>query len=220
MSSELRILLIDDHAVVRQGLAMMINSEPDFEVVGEAKNGIEALEFLETESVDLIVSDLDMPEMNGLELAKKLKGEPVELILLTMHDNETLFRAALDHGALGFLLKDEMVETIHRGIRAVAGGELFVSPSMAKFLLPETKPTQSEPDGGLASLTPAEQKVLQLVAESLPSKQIADRLNLSYHTVTTHRRNIAAKLGLTGKLPLLNYALEHREKIDALPNAR
>lgn len=217
MSSTIKVLVVDDHPVVRKGLVHMIAEDSQLLVVGEASNGGEALAFILSSEVDVIVSDIDMPQMDGLQLAKSVRNNKPEMgiVLLTMHEDEDLFRAALEHGIQAYLLKDEVIDSICLGIHAASRGEAYVSPTLSKYLLSPRK-KDSPALSKFSTLSPAEISVLKLVAENLVSKQIADQLNLSYHTITTHRKNIAQKMELAGKIPLLNFALEHREHIRAL----
>ncbi|BCX47118.1 DNA-binding response regulator [Haloferula helveola] len=222
MSQIIRVLVVDDHPIVRKGMAQIIGEDPAMEVVGNSSNGEEALSFLLTNPADVVVSDYEMPGMDGIELARRLAGlkPPLPLVLLTMHKDEDLFNAATDAGICAYLLKDEVLDNIAQGIRAASGGESYVSPSLAQFVMRRSRSTQDlkERHTGLDSLTPAERAVLKRIALNLASKEIASELHISPHTVTTHRRNIAQKLELTGKHPLLNFALANRSAILSLPD--
>ncbi len=221
MSDPLRILVVDDHPIVRHGLKQIISDEDALEVVAEANHGQEALDWLASHQADVVVTDFDMPTMNGLELAQHLSARrpPIPVVLLTMHADEDVFNEAVNRGVAVYLVKDEVVDTIAQGIQAAAAGEAYVSPSLAKFVMRRSQRTNrlKEEQQGLETLTPSERAVLKLVAENRSSKEIGDALSISPHTVSTHRSNISQKLGLSGKHPLLNFALANRSAILSLP---
>lgn len=220
MSQPIQILLVDDHPVVRRGMLQIIADDRELEVVAEAGGGDEALELLARHAIDVVVTDFDMPGMNGLQLASGLldRDPPVPVILLTMHENEQLFNEAIDRGISGYLLKDEAVDTITEGIKAAARGESYVSPSLSKYIMRRSQRSRDlqKKNTGLSSLTPTEREVLRRVAENKSSKEIASELGVSHRTITTHRNNISQKLGLTGKHPLLNFALANKSAILSL----
>ncbi len=221
MSEQLNIIVVDDHPIVRRGMIDIITEDERLSVVAEANDGAEALAAIEGGGVDVVVSDFDMPGMNGLELAARLRdlSPPVPIVLLTMHDDEDLFNEAIDRGVTAYLLKDEAIDNITEGIKCAARGDSFVSPSLSKYIMTRSRRNTElqESNAGLASLTPAERAVLKLVAQNLASKEIAASLGVSYHTITTHRSNISHKLGLSGKHPLLNFALANKSAIMSLP---
>ena len=220
MNQPIRVLVVDDHPVVRKGMAQIIEDDPAMTVVGNASNGQEAIAFLEASAADVVVSDFEMPGMDGLELANRLSSSspPVPLVLLTMHKDEDLFNAATDAGVCAYLLKDEVIDNIAQAILAASKGEAYVSPSLAGFVMRRSRQARSlkEEHTGLDSLTTAERAVLKRIARNLASKEIAAELHISPHTVVTHRRNIAQKLKLTGKHPLLNFALANRSAVLSL----
>ncbi len=217
MTHPLKILVVDDHPIVRKGLIQAIAEEDHLVVVGEASSAREALAFVTTNPVDVVVSDFRMPGMNGLELAVRLldRDPPIPVVLLTMHDDEEVFNEAANCGVLVYLLKDEIIDNIQKGIVAAAMGESFVSPSLGKLVMRRSQGTQrfKKKQSGLGKLTRSERAVLKQVAQSKSSKEVATALSISPHTVSTHRSNIAKKLGLSGKQPLLNFALANRSAI-------
>lgn len=217
MSDPVRVLLVDDHPVVRAGMRQFISEDDTLSVVAEAATGKEAVKIVETIAVDVVVTDYDMPGMDGIQLASiMLRHTPaIPVVLLTVHENEHLFNEAMDQGVSGYLLKDEVVSSINEGIRSVAEGNFYVSPSLSKYIARRSKRSAElqNRNSGLASLTKSERTILALVAENRSSKEIAAELGLSVRTVTTHRTNISHKLGLTGKHPLLNFALANRSAI-------
>lgn len=219
-ANPIRILIADDHPIVRKGMVQLITDDTTLSVVAEADNGHAALEFVKNNPIDVVVADFDMPEMNGLQLARELQqlSPPIPLVLLTMHKNEEIFNEALNSGVSAYLLKDEAIDTISTGIRAAAKGEAYVSPSLSKFVI--KRATQSntfrDENRGLEGLTPTERKVLRRIAQNLSSQEIASDLGVSYRTITTHRNNISIKLDLSGKHPLLNFALANKSAIMGL----
>jgi DNA-binding NarL/FixJ family response regulator len=221
MSKPLHVIVVDDHPIVRRGMVQIISEDETLKVVAEANNGAETLKLLPQVRADVVVSDFDMPVMNGLELASKLRAldPPLPLVLLTMHDDEDLFNEAIDRGVTAYLLKDEAIDNITEGIKAAARGDCFVSPSLARHIMARSRRTAAlqRDHTGLASLTTAERAVLRRVAENKASKEIADELGVSYHTISTHRGNISQKLGLSGKHPLLSFALANKSAILSLP---
>ncbi len=221
MISPLKILVVDDHPIVRKGLIQIIADNESLLVVGEAGSGAEALMFTERTEVDVVVTDFDMPGINGLELATRLleRTTPIPVVLLTMHQDEDIFNEAANSGVFVYLLKDEVVANIQQGIEAAARGDSFVSPSLARFVMRRSQRGNRlrEENTGLESLTPGERTVLKLVAQNKSSKEIASELSVSPHTISSHRSNISQKLALCGKHPLLNFALANRSAILNLP---
>lgn len=223
MTTPLKVLVVDDHPVVRTGLVQIIEDDGEYlKVVAEAGSGEKALEILNDTAVDVVVTDFDMPGINGLELASQLleRDPPLPIVLLTMHEDEDIFNEAANCGVHVYLLKDEVVSNIRQGIEAAANGDAFVSPSLARFVMRRTQRAAHlrEEHRGLDSLTAGERAVLKLVSKNLSSKEIATELGVSPHTVSSHRSNISQKLGLSGKHPLLNFALANRSAILNLPD--
>ena len=213
MTEPIRILIVDDHPIVRQGLRQTIEKEPDFVVLAEADNGQGALSLISELRPDVVVLDVDMPGMNGFELLKAWRETKMSLaaIMLTVHQEEEFFQEALRLGAQGYILKESAITDIVSGIRAVAAGQNYVSPALTSYLF---KPPPSERPGyGLEHLTATERSVLRLVAEYRTNNQIADELCISPHTVKTHRKNINAKLNLEGNHALMKFALENKTKL-------
>lgn len=212
MTEPIRILIVDDHPIVRQGLRQTIEKEPDFVVLAEADNGQGALSLISELRPDVVVLDVDMPGMNGFELLKALREtKSLAAIMLTVHQEEEFFQEALRLGAQGYILKESAITDIVNGIRAVAAGQNYVSPALTSYLF---KKTQSErPGQGLEQLTATERSVLRLVAEYKTNNQIADELCISPHTVKTHRKNINAKLNLEGNHALMKFALENKTRL-------
>jgi len=214
MIDKISIVLADDHPIVRRGLRLTIESDPSLQVVAEANDGQEALEQIRTRRPAIAVMDINMPRLDGLGVAKELQKArlAVEIVFLTLHSEEDLFHEAMDLGAKGYILKESAVTEIVDGIKSVARGQHFVTPSLTGYLLHRRQRAQrlTEALPGLSSLTPTEHRVLQLVAGYKSSKEIAAELFLHYRTVENHRTNICQKLGLRGHNALLKFALKQK----------
>lgn len=217
MSTKSTLILADDHPMFRLGLKTAIGMAKEFEIIAEADDGRIALDLIARRTPDIAVIDWQMPVLNGLEVLKEVKKQRVKtrIIILTMHNDESLFQEALDVGVCGFVLKDNAVADIVEGLRTVQQGEVYLSPKVSLAVLKRvrmaTRLRQEKP--GLDSLTVMERKVLKLVAGNITTKEIAAQLGVSPHTVETHRRNICQKLELQGSHSLLQFALEHRGQI-------
>jgi DNA-binding NarL/FixJ family response regulator len=214
MPDRIEIVIADDHPLFRSGLRHAVEKEERFVVVAEAGDGKSALECIRKLRPTIVVLDLEMPVMNGLDTAKQIIREklPVAIIILTMYDDEEMFNEAMDIGVLGYVLKDSASVDIVRGIATVARGEYFVSPAMSATALKHRQSGNVTVDAriGILNLTPTERRVLGFVAENKTSAEIAAVLGISARTVDNHRTNICTKLGLSGNNALLRYALTHR----------
>jgi DNA-binding NarL/FixJ family response regulator len=206
----IRILLADDHAVVRRGLKLVLDAHPDLDVVAEAGDGGEAVERGLDESVDLAILDVSMPRMTGLQAALELSKRRPELkiLILSMHDNEQYLFEALRAGASGYVLKSVADRDLVEACRAAMRGEPFLYPAAVQALirdhLERAAAGEDAPTGGL---TPRELEVLKLIAEAHTSKEIADLLVISVKTVERHRANILEKLGMRDRVELTRYAI-------------
>lgn len=209
-SSTIRILLADDHALVRRGVRLILDQQPDLEVVAEAGDGAEAIELARTSEVDLAVLDIAMPRLTGLQAARELASlKPgLRILMLTMHDNEQYFFQALKAGASGYVLKSVADRDLVAACRAAMRDEPFLYPGAVTALirnyLDRARHGDETPD---QILTPREEEVLKLVAEGHSSKEIADLLFISIKTVQRHRANLLQKLGLRDRLDLTRYAI-------------
>ncbi|CAL9677094.1 Oxygen regulatory protein NreC [Streptomyces sp. enrichment culture] len=209
-SSTIRILLADDHALVRRGVRLILDQQPDLEVVAEAGDGAEAIELARTRDVDLAVLDIAMPRLTGLQAARELASarSDLRILMLTMHDNEQYFFQALKAGASGYVLKSVADRDLVAACRAAMRDEPFLYPGAVTALirnyLDRARRGQEDPD---QILTPREEEVLKLVAEGHSSKEIADLLFISIKTVQRHRANLLQKLGLRDRLDLTRYAI-------------
>ena len=219
--SKINIVLADDHVLVRNGIKAMLESDKELDVVGEAGNGIEALESAQRLHPDILVLDIRMPEMNGLEAAAKLaKYSPnTKAVILSMHDSEEYVMQALDAGAFGYLLKDTDKAEFVKALKQVHGGSKYFSGAVSNVLanrLLNTKPFTSKPssdtdreeDSDLYSLTRREKEILRMVVNGKQNKQIADASGKSVRTIETHRFNIMKKLGVNNAIDMVNKAVK------------
>ncbi len=202
----IRILLADDHAVVRQGFKMILGAQPDMEIVGEAGNGREAVELAEALKPEVVVMDVAMPELNGIEAARRLAASTphTRVLALSMHKDSVYVREILRAGARGYLLKDSGAADLISAVRAVASGEGFLSPGVSDAVLDDYRRHVTNP---IDLLTSREREVLQLLAEGRTNKEIAGVLNLSVYTVDAHRGRIMEKLNLHSINELVRFAV-------------
>lgn len=209
----IRVLLIDDHPIVRQGLRHLIDAEPDLNVVGEAGDTAVGATLLGELRPNVAIIDLNLPNPGSIDLVRLCRQlEPaVAPLILTMHREESTFRDALERGAAGYVLKENASSDVLLGIRAVAVGGMYLSPSIAGFLSRwrDSRDSQSNPSR-IDPLTPTERRVLRLIAANRTTKEIAHELCISPRTIDTHRAHISEKLGLRGAQALLRFALENR----------
>jgi two-component system, NarL family, response regulator NreC len=207
----IRILIADDHAVVRSGLRALLQADPDLDVVGEAENGLEALRLAENLRPDMVLLDITMPLESGIKTAQRLKEQHPELIVLflTMHEDEGLLHEALRAGATGYVIKRAEESEILQAIHAAHRGDIYVHPTMTRALLHQPLTTEHRRGSSLDPLTRREVDVLRLLARGNTNRQIASLLGLSMRTVENHRANLMGKLGLASRVELVNYAEEN-----------
>jgi two-component system, NarL family, response regulator NreC len=208
MSQKIRILLADDHAVVRQGFKLILGAQPDMEIVAEAGNGREAVELAEKLRPDVAVVDVAMPELNGIEATRRI-GEAAprtRVLALSMHKDSVYVREILRAGARGYLLKDQVDSDLLAAVRAVARGEGYLSPAVSDAVLNDYRKHVSNP---IDLLTSREREVLQMIAEGKTNKEIATVLNLSVYTVDAHRGRIMEKLNLHSVNELVRFAVRN-----------
>jgi DNA-binding NarL/FixJ family response regulator len=213
MGEQIQILIADDHPIVRQGLRQTIESAGGMEIAGESADGEEALAAAARLQPHVIILDVDLPKMDGFQVAQGLRELQMasKVIFLTVHREESFMRKALSLGAAGYVLKDSAVTDIISAIQAVSQNLPFISPAMTAYLLKNKTPSV---DGGLDSLTPAELRVLRLIAQYKTTKQIAEILFISPRTVESHRATVTQKLGLRGSHSLMRYALQNLSEIE------
>jgi DNA-binding NarL/FixJ family response regulator len=213
MADEVRIVLADDHPVVRKGLKMSIEEDVRLKVVAEAGDGEAALMLIKQLKPNLALVDIDMPKLGGIGVAKEVGRLKLEtkIIFLSFHRDEDFFRAAIDMGGKGYLLKDSATEEIVTAINTVLAGQLYISSAIALELLQGSK-AESKPqdDSLIGDLTPSERRILLLIADGLSSKEIGAEISIHYRTVENHRTNICRKLGIEGANALLRFAVQHK----------
>ncbi len=209
----IHILIAEDHRIVRDGLRMLLQSELDLVVVAEAENGREAIARAKETQPDLAILDISMPDLSGLEATRLIKTESpqTQVLILTMHDSDEYFFRALQAGASGYVLKKAATQDLIAAARAVARGEAFLYPSVAKKLIGDylhrVQPGAEE--SGYATLSEREREILLLLAQGLSNQEIADRLAITQSTLQTHRAHILDKLGLRSTADLIKYAVQH-----------
>jgi len=205
------VLLVDDHELVRQGIAAMLQGAGDVQVIAEAKTGREALEVARRELPDVVLMDVRMPDMDGLEATRKLKEERprTAVVMLTMHDNPAYLRDAVRAGAAGYLLKDVSKDELVDAIRQVSSGGAFIESQMLKGMLSEMKPNAGGPSPAAKNLTKREREILTLVAEGMSNREIAEKLVLSPETVKSHVAAILEKLNVSDRTQAAIYAVRN-----------
>ena len=209
--SQIRILLADDHTVIRRGLRALLERQSGFVVVAEAADGREAVETAAAVGPDVAVIDIGMPNLNGIEAAGRIteKRPETAVVILSMHADEGYVLKALKSGARGYLLKDSPEEDLINAIRAVHQGKAFFSPEISKMLAEDymRQMRQRGVEDSYELLTPREREILQMLGEGNSNKDVASKLNLSLHTIETHRGNILEKLNLHGTAEMILYAV-------------
>jgi DNA-binding NarL/FixJ family response regulator len=207
----IRVLLVDDHALARTGLRMVLDAEPDIEVVGEAANGNQAIHSVGRLRPDVVLMDVRMPELDGIAATREIAGGDARVLILTTFDLDEYVYDALAAGASGFLLKDVGPEQLSEGIRVVASGDALLAPAVTRRLIDElvaARRTAPASPPQLKELTPREREVLQLVAQGLSNVEIADLLVVEETTVKTHVSRLLAKLGLRDRVQAVIFAYE------------
>lgn len=208
----LRILVADDHALVRRGIRAVLHSQPAWRVVGEAANGREAIEKALRLKPDVVVVDVSMPELDGVEVTRQVRDAvpSAKVLVLTMHESDHMLRRALDAGARGYLLKSDLTDSLTKAVKAVVAGKRFLTPKVYELVLDRFLRTRSHHQQGVgagAPTTPREIEIIRLLSEGKTNKEIAVLLGISCRTVETHRSKIALKLGLHSLADLIHYAI-------------
>jgi DNA-binding NarL/FixJ family response regulator len=215
VDDEIRVLIADDHPVVRKGLRLSIEEDPGLIVIGEASDGETALAMIKKLKPDVAVLDIDMPKMDGLAVGRELTKQRLktEIIFLTFHSDEDLFRAAMEIGSKGYILKDSASQEIVAGVRAVAAGRPYLSSAItAQMLRKKESPPKTMGEELTGRLTPTERRVMQRIAQGKSSKDIGAELSIHYRTVENHRTNICRKFAIEGEgaNALLRFALQNK----------
>lgn len=207
----LRIFLADDHNVVRAGLKALINAQPDLEVVGEASDGVELLTLVNHVVPDIVVMDLSMPRLNGVETTQQLLGRMpmMRILILSVHEDATYLRRAIEAGATGYVLKRAAAESLIGAIRVVGSGNLYLDPALGVKLARNVMSGKNSVGTAAAVLSDREEAVLRLVALGYSNKEIAGQLTLSVKTVETYKARAMEKLSLYSRVAIVRYAVEH-----------
>ena len=207
----MKILLADDHTLVRRGIRALLETQADMEVVGEAAMGTEAVALARALAPDVVLMDIGMPELDGLQATAQIKHTlpNVNVLLLTIHDDANYLFRACSVGAAGYILKGAEVAELMMALQAVQRGEVYLQPAVAKLLVGDYLKRGDASQKQIEELTPRQREILALIAEGLTNQQIADKLVLSPFTVATHRQNVMEKLGLHNRVELVRYAIEH-----------
>ena len=204
----MRVLIADDHGIVRSGLRLLLERQPDIEVIAEAADGAEAREIAVRERPDLAILDVRMPKLTGLQVTREIKAQAPEVavLILSMHDDERYLFEALKAGASGYVLKTQADADLMEAIRAVERGEPFLTPAAQQALIKDVL-ERGRQSGDEEELTPREEEIVKLVAEAHTTRQIAEILHLSEKTVENHRGNAMRKLGMRDRVELVRYAI-------------
>jgi len=213
MNKEIRLLVVDDHNLVREGVIRLLAEVPGFHVVGEARNGMEAVQVNKEKFPDIIVMDISMPMLNGLDAAERIlkDNSRARVIILSMHCDDITVTRALKIGVSGFLLKTAAGEELVEAVRMVSQKKTYLSPEVSARMMNISQSAEPPANkNSLQILTMKERHILQLIAEGNSSKGIADLLGVSFHTVKTHRNNLMEKLGLHSVADLTRYAIENK----------
>ena len=216
-NAAITILIADDHPMFRDGLKQALLAAPEIRLIAEVGDGRSAITAIRQRKPDVAVLDIGMAGLNGLAVAREVRERalPVAITFLTMYNQEDMFNQAFNTGALGYVLKETAVTDIIPAIRSVASGRHYLSASISHFLVRRLsgRGHLKNHRPGLADLTPAESRIIKLIAEDKSSKEIAQVLGISFRTVETHRANISSKLGLHGSHSLLRFAFDHRDQV-------
>jgi len=211
--SPIRVLLADDHRILREGIRALIDDQEDMQVVGEAEDGLETVKKVAKLQPDVVVMDIAMPLLNGLEATRQIRRDfpQVKVLILTMHDNEEYIRQVLAAGALGYVLKDAAARDLLGAIRTVNQGEAVLSPAITRLVIEDyLRWGDIRPEDTTDGLTAREREVLQLIAEGYTNKEIAGIMSLSVKTIQSHRTNLMNKLDLHDRGELIKYAIQKK----------
>ncbi len=206
-----KVLIADDHAIVRTGLRALLQAEPTLHMVGEATGGFEAIEMIADLSPDILVLDLSMPDLDGIAVTKQLKPlyPDLKILILTLHEDEALLRESIKSGASGYILKRAAESELISAIQIVMRGDMYIEPSMLRSFIQEQSQSANLEHESAEPLTPREIDVLKLIVQGYTNRQVGEELNISFRTVEGHRANLFGKLGLRSRVELVRYAREH-----------
>ncbi len=206
-----KVLIADDHAIVRTGLRTLLQAEPSMELAGEATGGYEAIELVEEKMPDVLLLDISMPDLDGITVIKRIKPliPDLHILILTIHEDPALLREAIRAGASGYILKRAAESELISAINIIMRGDMYIDPAMVRDLIEETVSPTKQEDENVESLTPRETEVLTHIVQGYTNRQIGEELNISVRTVEGHRANLSGKLGLQSRVDLVRYAREH-----------
>lgn len=209
--SEIKVLVTDDHQIIVDGLKSLLNNSADFKVIGEANNGREALKIIENVEVDVVLMDIDMPVMNGIETLKEIRRRQLEVkvIILSMHHEAGMIKSLIDLGAMGYLLKSSPQEELAAAIRKVATGQQYFSTQVTLSLLNKPQNSNNAESESAGLLTERETEIIKLIAEGFSNKEIGAKLFISHRTVDTHRTNLMKKIQVENIAGLISYAIKN-----------
>lgn len=209
--NKVKVLVTDDHQIIVDGLKSLLNSSEDIKVIGEANNGREAIKIIENVEVDIVLMDIDMPVMNGIETLREISRRrlDVKVIILSMHHETGMIKSLIDLGAMGYLLKSSSQEELFTAIRKVAGGQQFFSTQVTLSLLNKPQNLHNSESEAAGLLTERETEILKLIAEGFSNKEIGTKLFISHRTVDTHRTNLMKKLQVENIAGLISYAIKN-----------
>jgi RNA polymerase sigma factor (sigma-70 family) len=212
VSKKIKLIIADDHRIVREGIIALLNKREDIEVIGEAENGREAVSLAKQYCPDVLLMDIAMPLLNGLEATKQIRRDcpDVRVIALSVHDDEEYIRSMLAAGAMGFITKYAAADELYKAIYSVHQGEMSLSPAITRLVVEDFLRWADVKDENPDKLTPREREVLQLIAEGYKNKEIAEILKISVKTVRAHRTNIMQKLDLHSQGELIRYAIQKK----------
>jgi len=207
----IRIILADDHGVLRAGLRALLSSESDIEVVGEAVDGRETIALADELKPDVVLLDVSLPDQSGIEVTRSLKElQPeIRVLILTVHEDEGLLQEAIQAGAAGYIIKRAVESELIDAIRAVSRGDIYVHPAMTRALFKDMNPVSPAKGSPIEAPTPREIDVLRYIAQGYTNRQTAEALTISVRTVESHRANLMSKLGLSSRVELVRYAKEN-----------
>jgi DNA-binding NarL/FixJ family response regulator len=206
-----KILIADDHAIVRTGLRTLLKAEPSMNLVGEATGGYEAIELVEEKMPDVLLLDISMPDLDGIAVIKRIipNFPDLHILILTIHEDPALLREAIRAGASGYILKRAAESELISAINIIMRGDMYIDPAMMRDLIDETVSPSKLEDENVESLTPRETEVLTHIVQGYTNRQIGEVLNISVRTVEGHRANLSGKLGLQSRVDLVRYARDH-----------
>lgn len=208
----IRVLIADDHAIVRAGLRTLITAESDLELVGEATGGVETVEKVGEQMPDVLVLDISMPDLDGIEVIRKLREKEINcfILVLTVHEDEALLREAVRLGASGYIIKHAAESELINAVRSVYKGDLYIHQSMIRSLFHNEVKQVNKVKSDQEPLTAREEDVLKLIVQGYTNKEVAEQLCISVRTVEGHRANLTEKLGIRSRVDLLRYARDHK----------